>query len=195
MAHALAAFDEHPAVDEIVVLMHPDHLAAGTAVAGEFGKVSRVVPGGQTRSASTRAALGAVEDPEALMVVHDAARPLLTARMVDDCLSALGDHDAVGTVIESVDTMWEVDAEGRLVGIPARATLRRVQTPQAFRVAALRAAYDAADQDPEFEATDDCAVVFRYTPEVPVALVPGDERNLKVTTSADIRVVEQLLGC
>jgi len=193
LEHALATFHAHEAVTDVLVVMAPAHLAAAEALVSAYPKVRAVLPGGATRSDSTLVALGALEDDE-LVLLHDAARPLVTARMVDDCLAALADHDAVGTVVESADTIWLVDGDGHLAGIPSRATLRRVQTPQGFRVGTLRAAYDAALRDPEFEATDDCAVVFRYTPGVPVALVPGEERNLKVTTPGDLRVAEALLA-
>ncbi len=193
MTHALAAFDAHPAVDRIVLVMHPDHLDTGLMLADALATPAFVVPGGATRSDSTLAALATVEDDD-LLLVHDAARPFVPAAMVDRCLAALVGHDAVSTVIDSADTIWQVDAEGRLAAIPARDSLRRVQTPQGFRARALRAAYDAALRDPAFEATDDAAVVFRYTPEVAVALVEGDVRNVKVTTASDLDVVAGYLS-
>lgn len=195
LEHALATFHDHDAVSDILVVMAAAHLTAAEALAAAYPKVRAVLPGGATRSESTLAALAALRelDDDELVLLHDAARPLVTGRMVDDCLAALVEHDAVGTVVESADTIWQVDGEGHLAGIPPRAGLRRVQTPQGFRVGALRAAYDVALRDPGFEATDDCAVVFRYTPAVTVALVPGDVRNLKVTTPGDLRVVEALL--
>ena len=79
--------------------------------------------------------------------------------------------------------------------MPVRATLRRVQTPQGFRLSVIRKAYArAVATGPAFEATDDCSVVLRFLPEVPVRVVPGDERNLKVTGPLDLHLVEQLLA-
>lgn len=193
MAHCLAAFDTHPAVDAIVLVMHPDHLQRGRDLLAELSTPASVVAGGATRSDSTLAALAVVDDDD-LLLVHDAARPFVPAAMVDRCLDALASHDAASTVIDSADTIWQVSADGHLAGIPARSSLRRVQTPQAFRARALRAAYDVALRDPGFEATDDAAVVFRYTPDVAVALVEGDVRNVKVTTPEDLAVVAAYLG-
>lgn len=194
LEHALATFHAHPGIDEILVVMAEDHLAEARAIAAGYPKVTRLLPGGATRSDSTRRALATLDDPDAKVLFHDAARPLVTARVIDDVLAALDDHACVGTVVPSADTVWEVSEDGHLAGIPARSSLRRVQTPQGFRVGALRAAYDLAAADPDFEATDDCAVVFRYTPDVPIALVPGDEANLKVTGPLDVVIVERLLG-
>lgn len=193
LEHSLATFHAHDAIAEVLVVMAPAHLAAAEALVSSYPKVRAVLPGGATRSDSTLVALAELADDE-LVLFHDAARPLVTARMIDDCLAALATDDAVGTVVESADTVWQVDADGHLAGIPSRAGLRRVQTPQGFRAGTLRAAYDVALADPAFEATDDCAVVFRYTPAVRVALVPGEERNLKVTTPSDLRVAEALLS-
>lgn len=194
LEHSLATFSAHEAIERIVVVMAAGHLAAARALTAAYPKVTDVVPGGVTRSASTQAALALLDDPDAKVLFHDAARPLVTRRIIDDCLAALDVDDAVGTVVPSADTVWQVDDDGHLSAIPPRAGLRRAQTPQGFRVRALKAAYAAANRDPGFEATDDCAVVFRYTPDVRVALVPGDERNLKVTEPSDLLVAERLLA-
>lgn len=188
MAHCLAAFDDHPAVDAIILVMHPDHLDEGRALLTGLSTAASVVSGGATRSDSTLAALAVVDDAD-LLLVHDAARPVVPAAMIDRCLAALATHDAASTVIDSADTIWQVSPDGHLAAIPPRSTLRRVQTPQGFRAGALRTAYDVALRDPAFEATDDAAVVFRYTPDVAVALVAGDVRNVKVTTPEDLAVV------
>jgi 2-C-methyl-D-erythritol 4-phosphate cytidylyltransferase len=194
LEHSLATFSAHPGIDEILVVMEPRHLDAAQALVSGFPLVTQVIPGGATRSDSTLRALDALPDPDAFVLFHDAARPLVTARIISECLSALETHDAVGTVVPSADTVWAVDGDGRLAGIPSRAGLRRAQTPQGFRVSTLRAAYARAAVDPDFEATDDCAVVFRYTPDVPIALVAGDEANLKVTEPLDLVIAEHLLA-
>lgn len=193
LEHSLATFSAHPGVSRIIVVMTAAHLDQARALAAAYPKVTGVIPGCATRSDSTLAALSEIADDETVLF-HDAARPLVTARIIDDCLAALEEYDAVGTVVASADTVWEVSADGVLTGIPRRSELRRVQTPQGFRAGVLRAAYAQALQDPGFEATDDCAVVFRYLPEVGVHLVPGDEANLKVTEPIDLVIAERLLA-
>ena len=77
--------------------------------------------------------------------------------------------------------------------MPSRARFRRVQTPQGFHAATLQHAYDVALTDPNFQATDDCGVVFRYLPEVEIVLVEGEQRNIKLTYPEDLHVLYHLL--
>jgi 2-C-methyl-D-erythritol 4-phosphate cytidylyltransferase len=193
LEHALRALHDHPRVDDVVVVMTPGHLDAARTVAAGYPKVSAVLPGGETRTASTLAALAHLGDEDCLLLLHDAARPLLTQRIVGDCLAVLADHGAVATVIASTDTVFEVGPDGTISGVPARAGLRRAQTPQGFRSDVLRRAYAAAAADPDFVATDDCSVVHHYLPDVRVAVVEGDEVNLKVTSRLDLAIVAELL--
>jgi len=193
LEHALRALHDHPEVDEVLVVMAPDHLDAARAVSARYPKVAAVLAGGRTRTASTLAALAHLGDADCLLLLHDAARPLLPARVVTDCLAALADHGAVATAIASTDTVFEVGPDGTISGVPSRDVLRRAQTPQGFHADVLRRAYAAAADDPDFVATDDCSVVHRYLPDVPVAVVEGDEATLKVTSRLDLVVVEELL--
>lgn len=197
LEHALRAFHAHPAVDAITLVMAADHLDAARAIVERGGyadKVTAVVAGGPTRGDSTVAALATLPDEPCLVLVHDAARPLVTARIISDCFEALAAYPVVNVAIESVDTIVAVDSGELVRETLDRSALRRVQTPQGFRSEVLREAYALASQDPDFTATDDCGVVMRYLPDQPVAVVPGDERNLKVTTPLDLRVVASLLA-
>jgi len=196
LEHALSTFHAHALVDEIVLVMAPGHLDAARAVVeggGYADKVTAVVEGGATRSDSTVAALAAIGDEPVLLLVHDAARPLVTARIISDCFESLAAYPVVNVAVESADTIVEVGPDGTVRSTPDRSRLRRVQTPQGFRSEVLRAAHDLAAADPGFAATDDCGVVMRYLPDEPVVVVDGDERNLKVTTPIDLRVVAALL--
>jgi 2-C-methyl-D-erythritol 4-phosphate cytidylyltransferase len=126
------------------------------------------------------------------VLLHDAVRPLVTPRIVADCFRALDDYDAVDVAIPSADTIIEVTPENTIAAVPRRSALRRGQTPQAFRLATIREAYARATADPAFEATDDCTVVLRYCPEVPIYVVPGEERNMKVTEPIDVYLADKL---
>ena len=196
LEHSLATFHSHPLVDEIVIVMAQGYLDAARTLGDEGGyadKVTAVVPGGTSRSDSTVAALAALP-ADCHVLVHDAARPLVTARIITDCYEALATYNAVNVAVESVDTLVEVGDDGLVRSTPPRESLRRVQTPQGFRAQVLREAYARAAGDPAFTATDDCSVVARYLPDQPIAVVRGDERNLKVTTPVDLQVVEALLA-
>jgi 2-C-methyl-D-erythritol 4-phosphate cytidylyltransferase len=194
LEHTLAVLDEHPLVDEIVVMMAPGHLDAVRAIVrtGGYGKVSAIEEGGQTRNETTQRALAAIGDDDSHVLFHDAVRPLVSARIITECFEALDEHPAVDVAIPSADTIIEVGPDNTIREIPPRAALRRGQTPQAFRSSVIRRAYALADQDPAFEATDDCTVVLRYLPDEPIWVVRGDERNMKVTDPIDVYIADKL---
>lgn len=194
--HSIAVLQRSPAIDEILVVMAPGHLDAvrKLVATGGYDKVRHVVPGGGTRSDSTVAALAVLGETEVNVLVHDAARPLVTEQIVAANVAALAEHEAVTTAIPSSDTVIEVDPAGdRMVQTLARARLRRLQTPQSFRLSTLRAAYAAAALDPGFTATDDATVVLRYSPGVSIAVLLGSEENLKITDPVDLDLAEELL--
>ena len=194
--HAIAALDSSPHVDEILVMMAPGHLDAVRELlrAGSYSKVTQLLEGGETRSATTRRAIEALGDSECNVLFHDAVRPLVSQRIIEDCVRALADNRAVDTAIASADTVIQVDGDyGRTIDdVPPRGLLRRGQTPQGFRLSVIRLAYEKAAQDPDFEATDDCTVVLRYLPEVPIIVVNGEERNMKVTQPIDVYLADRL---
>ncbi|MFD2079961.1 2-C-methyl-D-erythritol 4-phosphate cytidylyltransferase [Actinopolymorpha cephalotaxi] len=193
LEHTLEVFETSPEIDEIVVLMAPGWTEDAEKIIQNAGfrKVTRVLEGGETRNDTTRRALEAVGPGEAKVLFHDAVRPLLDHRIIADCVKALDTFEAVDVAIPSADTIVVVD-DGLITDIPSRARLRRGQTPQAFRLSTIRRAYEVAADDPNFAATDDCAVVLRYLPEVPITVVEGSERNMKVTYPIDVFLADQL---
>lgn len=198
LEHTLATFDAHPMVDEIIVMMATGHLDAVHAIVrdGGYTKVTQVLEGADTRNGTTLRALDALYeaggDDTTKVLFHDAVRPLLSPRIITDCFAALDAYDAVDVAIPSADTIIEVDVDDVIRNIPPRANLRRGQTPQAFRAGVIRAAYAVAAGDPDFQATDDCTVVLRYSPDVPIHVVAGEERNMKVTEPIDVYLADKL---
>ncbi|MFT4010302.1 MAG: bifunctional cytidylyltransferase/SDR family oxidoreductase [Nocardioidaceae bacterium] len=194
LEHTIAQFDAHPDVDDIIVLMTPGHLDSVRKIVrdGGYTKVTDILEGAQTRNGTTLRALAALPDDDCNVLFHDAVRPLVTARIISDVFAALRQHRAVDVAIPSADTIVEVDEHNTIKDIPPRATLRRGQTPQAFHAEVIRRAYELAGADPDFVSTDDCTVVLRYTPEVPIYVVHGDERNMKVTEPIDVFLADKL---
>ncbi|HEY0902923.1 MAG TPA: bifunctional cytidylyltransferase/SDR family oxidoreductase [Marmoricola sp.] len=194
LEHTLAALDSHPRVDEVLVMMAPGHLDAVHAIVrdGGYAKVVDVLEGADTRNGTTLRALERVGEAECNVLLHDAVRPLVTPRIITECFDALEVHQAVDVAIPSADTIIEVSPDDTIRDIPPRAALRRGQTPQAFRASVIREAYARAGKDPDFVATDDCTVVLRYLPEVPIYVVHGDERNMKVTEPIDVYLADKL---
>ena len=176
---SVATLQRVAAVTEIVVALPPGVAAPG----GTIG-----VPGGSERSHSVRAALAAASDDD-VVVVHDAARPLVTPELVRACLDALGDADAAIAAAPVTDTIKEC-SDGRVVRTLDRSRLWAVQTPQVFRRAALQRALDQ-DHEALGAATDDASLVEAMGGTVHVVAAPRE--NLKVTTELDLRVAEMLL--
>ncbi len=195
LEHTIKVFQEASVVDEVLVLMHPDHLEAARAIARSYPKVTHVLAGGATRNESTRAALvalGNIADPDDRVLFHDAVRPMLDEQIIEQCVEALDTYDAVDVAIPSADTIIEVDDHNVIADIPARSHLRRGQTPQCFRLSTITKAYEIAWQDPNFVATDDCSVVLKYLPESPITVVTGSDQNMKITEPIDIFIADKL---
>ncbi len=194
LEHTLAALQNHELVDEIVVMMAPGHLDAvhDLVRGGGYPKVTGVLEGAETRNGTTERALDAITGDDTKVLFHDAVRPLVSNRIITDCFEALEEYGAVDVAIPSADTIIEVDENNLIRDVPPRASLRRGQTPQAFRASVIKEAYARASVDAGFVATDDCTVVLRYSPEVPIWVVAGDGRNMKVTEPIDVYIAEKL---
>ena len=206
--YSVDTFNAHPAIDEVAVVVHPDWRKEFQSIAdrNRWAKLTKIIDGGSERYMSTlNAVMAYIYYPdETNLLLHDAARPLVSATIVDRVVGALQHSEAVGVAVPSTDTVWEVHPDmsfefgsgssefviPRLVArIPERRLMWRAQTPQAFRLPLLRDAYQRALQDPQFAATDDCGVVRRYMSGVKIAVVEGDERNMKLTRTEDLSVL------
>ena len=201
LEHSLAAFEQSPHIDTVVVVSHPQHLDEVRQLLppSQHPKLRAVVAGGAERQDSTLNALRALEQVTDLpleqlrILIHDAVRPAVSQAVIERVCTALDTHAAVNLVVPVTDTLLEVDENGTTAAMPARARFRRVQTPQGFHAATLQHAYDVALADPNFQATDDCGVVFRYLPDVKIALVEGEQSNIKLTYPEDYHVLHHLL--
>jgi 2-C-methyl-D-erythritol 4-phosphate cytidylyltransferase len=179
-------------VDAVVVVAPPEWEEPAILLAEEVGasKVSACVTGGATRTDSVRAGAAEVPDEAAVILVHDAARPLVSDDVIARVLGALGEgFDGAVPALPVPDTVKRVDG-GVVVETPAREHLVAVQTPQAFVAPVFRAALAGAGNS-LLQATDCAAIVEAAGGRVKV--VDGDERLLKVTTRADLDRVAQWL--
>lgn len=192
----VAAFDAAPGVDEVLVVMARGYTGQVRELVAGFGKVTAVIEGGSTRPESTRAALAAIAEADGDdcgVLLHDAARPLVDQKIIAACVAALEVHDAAGVAVPASDTMVLTE-NGVMHSVPPRERLFRCQTPQCFRLSVIARAHELAAADPEFAPTDDCGVVLRYLPGTAVHIVPGSERNMKVTYPQDLAVAEAILS-
>jgi 2-C-methyl-D-erythritol 4-phosphate cytidylyltransferase len=185
LAEPLRRLDECPWVDSVVVVAPPEWEEPAILLAEEIGasKVSACVTGGETRTDSVRAGVDDVPDEAAVILVHDAARPLLPDDVVERLVAALGEgYDGAVPALPVADTIKRVDSDVIRETVP-RDGLVTVQTPQAFVAPVLRAAL-ARDG---LQATDCATLVEAAGGRIKV--VAGDERLLKVTTKADLERV------
>ncbi|MBQ7483848.1 MAG: 2-C-methyl-D-erythritol 4-phosphate cytidylyltransferase [Bacteroidaceae bacterium] len=140
------------------------------------------------------AAIEAYINDDDNIMIHDAVRPMVSKRIIRDCVEALGKYDAVDVAVPATDTILQVVVNGLICNIPPRKMLRIVQTPQCFKRRVIAEAYKRGLADPEFVTTDDCGVVHRYMPEVPIFIVDGESTNIKITFKEDIKTFESYLN-
>ena len=188
LAEPLRRLDESGWIDELVVVVPEGWEEPAILLAEELGasKVSACVTGGETRTASVRAGVAEIPDEADVILVHDAARPLVTDDVIARVIGALAEgFDGAVPGLPVQDTIKRVERDV-VVETLARDSLVGVQTPQAFVASVLRACVEST------EASTDCAsLVERGGGRVRV--VPGDERLLKVTTKADLERVASWL--
>jgi len=175
----------HPACDELIVVHAPGQREAVMAALGDLSVRARFASGGATRSASVRAGLAAVTSDHVL--IHDAARPFLTQQTIDALLDALNHAPGAVPALPVTDALAR-DADEGLTPV-GRDGLMRLQTPQAFRTDALRAAFEAAGGA---DFPDETALARAQGLEV--RAIPGDEMNFKLTWPADFDRAERLMA-
>ena len=193
LIHSLRAFAAVPRVTAIVVAVRKterERVEAQVAENGFSGRV-QVVEGGDNRQESVLHAMAAIKaEPDDVVLVHDAVRPLIDAATIDRTIDAVMQHGAAIVGLPAVDTIKQVErtAHGALVvsTIP-REFIVQAQTPQGFRFGLLQSAFAEATAD-GFVGTDEASVVERAGH--PVAVVPGSHVNLKITQPGDLELAE-----
>ncbi len=257
LEHSVEAFERAACIDEIGIVMHKDYLAQAQDMVRRNGwqKVAWVIAGGNERWESSVNAICKIEQqinkinsgtdeqgnakesrPVINILLHDAARPFVSERIITDVCTALQHHEAVTVAIPATDTMYIVKKQeipeplpnqlstnrpsspqkapdnqnaphNQVVqDIPPRSTLLCAQTPQAFRLTTIAEAYRLATAEtyrfalpvpnqlpatalsgcPHLPATDDCGIVHRYLPHIPIHIVLGDSANRKITYKEDL---------
>lgn len=182
-SRTVAAFVAHPRIDALFIVMHADDIAAGYA----NDIAATQVAGADTRTGSVLAGLHAAQEYDTVLI-HDAARPLVSAQIIDDVLDALQTYQAAAPAVPVTDALW-IGENCKVTGTQSRDNLWRAQTPQGFDRAALLEAHAAYDG----EAADD--VTIARAAGIVVAITNGHEDNLKITGPDDFaRAAQQLRG-
>lgn len=190
IGHTIAAFQNCGAIDDIVLVVRPDRISEFHALLdGRFNKLRHIIGGGLHRQDSVRAGLSAVNAAEQFVAVHDAARPLVTAELIEKVFEAARKGGAATAASRVSDTLKRA-AEGKVVGSVDRRDLFAMQTPQIFTTELLRRAYEKVFAE-HVEITDEVSAVEALGE--PVFLVLNEQPNLKLTYESDLKVAEMLL--
>lgn len=192
--HTIDVFENNEQIDEIAIVSREDYIpeVEQMVVNNHYVKVKKILQGGKERYHSSLSAIEAYTDDNDNLLFHDAVRPLVNDRIIADCIKALERYEAVDVAVKTTDTVVQVDENNCISHIPPRAQLRNGQTPQCFKRGVIKRAYDIALADPGFQTTDDCGVVRRYLPDVPVFVVDGEVFNMKVTYMEDLFLLDKL---
>jgi 2-C-methyl-D-erythritol 4-phosphate cytidylyltransferase len=187
---AARAFDAAPSLDGIVAVVPADRIADAREILGGLRALRDVVAGGDSRQDSVQRGLEALPPGfDGVVLVHDAARPLVEVELIESVIRATIEHDAAIPVLDLVDTVKRL-RDDRVVETLDRSELGAAQTPQGFRVALLRRAYDKAFRD-DVVLTDEAMALERLGE--PVVAVKGSARNRKLTTPEDLAWADSLL--
>lgn len=196
--HSALTFDAMKAFDALVFVARREEFGRLGEMVETAGLDSRVVmvEGGESRSESSYRAVGALGDYEdtTRVLVHDAARPLVTKALARRMLEALNHFKAALPAVRSTDAIVEVQNNETCAARRPRDAYRLVQTPQAFRLGVLRRAYGEAFRRGAGSWDDDATVVSTFVPGVEVACVEGEVENFKVTRREDVLLADQVLS-
>ena len=192
IAYTVRVFQECPEVDEIVLVVREDQMAAAELLVEEreFSKVNAVIAGGKVRQDSVRNGLAKVSADSDIVAIHDGARPLVTREIIVSSIEAAREDGAAIAAVPVTDTI-KSSLDGRFVASTLeREKLYAVQTPQTFALALIESAYERAYADGYF-GTDDASLVERLG--MPVRIVEGSYENIKVTTATDVAITEAIM--
>ncbi|MEI6862925.1 MAG: 2-C-methyl-D-erythritol 4-phosphate cytidylyltransferase [Candidatus Omnitrophota bacterium] len=189
--YALKALELTDAVGEIIVASEKSQIGRTEAIVKRFGfcKVKKVVAGGRTRSGSVKNCLDAMTGSPDIVLIHDAARPLVSVDMINDSIKMASKYGACVTAVPESDTIKLSDRFGFVKKTIDRSNVFRAQTPQTFKMALIKRAY--AESVSDVEATDDSAILENRG--VKIKILPGSYRNIKITTREDLKIAEALL--
>jgi 2-C-methyl-D-erythritol 4-phosphate cytidylyltransferase len=193
LARTLDPFERCPLVNAVVLVVGQEDLGfCLREIVEKYGyrKVSRVVPGGESRQESVRHGMDAVPEDVEIVVIHDGVRPFVTQKMIEESIRSAMRFKAVvlGTPVK--ETIKTVNPEGKVLKTLDRGSLWQIQTPQVFHAKLIRDALNKATED-GFMGTDDASLVERLGVEVHV--LPGDYTNIKITTPEDLLLASLLL--
>ena len=194
LSHTIDRFEQNSAIDEIFVIVDESDFATcheNVLTPFRYRKVRELVSGGETRQVSVFNGLRTLSDNVDFVIVHDGVRPFINDKIIFECLEATAECGAAVSAVPVKETIKVANEELFIEYTPDRRQLWRVQTPQVFRKSLLVEAHNKAVED-GIDASDDAALVEKLG--MPVRLVMGSYKNIKLTTPEDLRIAEVLLN-
>lgn len=191
--YTIEGFQNNQKIDEIAIVSNSAniHDVEDICSKNKYSKVKRIFVGGKERYNSSLTAINACDGDDLNILIHDAVKPLLNNRIINDCITKLEICNAVNVIMPVADTIVQVNQTGTISGFPRRESLYHGQSPQAFKLKTIRKAYELALRDPNFKTNDDCSVVYKYLPDEPIYIVKGESFNMKLTYEVDIYLLEK----
>ena len=192
LEHTINTFDKHTGIDEIIIVSNPDYISLTEDIIkrNDYKKVKKILAGGKTRRESSYIGVSSIEEENGKVLIHDAVRPFLQSKIIDECISALDSYKAVDVAINSADTIVKVDNKNIIEEIPERKYLKRGQTPQAFELQLIRKAHELANNN-NITVTDDCGLIVKLK-LADVYVINGDDFNRKITYPIDVAIADKL---
>lgn len=196
IVHTLEAFDVNAEIEAIAVVCKEDWREDLNIWIRQFGisKVRWIIAGGDTRQHSIYNAIKVLEDTceeDDILVIHDAARPLISQRIISDNIKFAKEKGAVDTAIPTADTIVRSLDNDTIESVPTRSELYLGQTPQSFKYNLIKKAHEYSLENNTTDATDDCQLVLKLNEKV--HLVNGDKLNFKVTTFEDLLLLKSVI--
>jgi len=189
LENAVAVFEKSLYVDEIIVTAPENYITQLHEMMRRFTKVTRIIAGRATRAESIREAIQAIHPASETILIHDGVRPLVSDALITTIVQAARKHGAAIPGLPCADTLKQVDPSGKITASVDRTHLWQVQTPQGFTRAIICDAYANASNIANH--TDDASLVA--TNGANIHLIPGEKRNLKITTKEDLQIANALL--
>ena len=186
---SVEAFNNSDCIDKIILVINEEYKQkASEILSNKYKKLSKIIIGGKTRKDSSFNGVSSIDETQANVLIHDCARPFVSQRLISECVNALNSYLAIGIGINSSDTIVEIE-NNTIKNIPQRNKLRKIQTPQAFKLSIIKKAHELAKEDNDF--TDDCGLVVKYN-LAEVFMIEGEEGNIKITYPNDIKIAQIL---
>lgn len=200
VAWSLLAFEENPAIDDVILVTGEEDLerALNICLKLKLSKVKNVVAGGDLRFRSVYNGLLALSPEADYVLIHDAARPLVTQEVIRNCIKGAVMKRACVAAVKEKNTIKKADKNGYAVETVDRSSLYEIQTPQAFEYKLILSAYynlkkTIEEYHPDVSKITDDAVIVENMTDCRVSIVEGDYRNIKITTPEDLIIAKAFL--